>query len=72
MKISDAAGIISNILYGPDQRTQITPATRNVIYTTYAPAGIDEQAITEHLQDIQEYVRLFTPHARLQLLQVYG
>ena len=72
MKISDAAGVISNILYGPDQRTQITPATRNVIYTTYAPAGIDEQAITEHLQDIQEYVRLFAPHARLQLLQVYG
>ncbi len=72
MKISDGAGIISNILYGPDQRTQIKPATRNVIYTTYAPAGISEEAVTEHLQDIQEYVRLFAPHARLEMLQVFG
>lgn len=72
MKISDRLGIISNILYGPDQRTQITSATRNVLYTTYAPPGIDEQAVAEHLQDIQEYVRLFSPHARLDLLQVFG
>ena len=72
MKISDCAGIISNIIYGPDQRTQIKPGTRNVIYTTYAPAGISEEAVTEHLQDIQEYVRLFAPHARLEMLQVFG
>ena len=72
MQISDGAGIISNVIYGPDQRTQITPRTRNVIYTTYAPAGISEEAVTEHLQDIQEYVRLFAPHARLEMLQVFG
>ena len=40
MIISDGQGIMSNIIYGPDQRTQIQPGTRNVIYTTYAPAGI--------------------------------
>ena len=72
MKISDGAGIISNVIYGPDQRTQITPGTRNVIYTTYAPAGISGEAVTQHLQDIQEYVRLFSPHARLEMLQVFG
>ena len=43
-----------------------------MIYTTYAPAGISEEAVTEHLQDIQEYVRLFAPHARLEMLQVFG
>jgi DNA/RNA-binding domain of Phe-tRNA-synthetase-like protein len=72
MAISDCQGIISNIIYGPDQRTQIQPGTRNVIYTTYAPAGISETAITEHLQDIQEYVRLFAPQARTEMLAIFG
>ena len=72
MIISDSQGILSNIIYGPDQRTQIQPGTRNVIYTTYAPAGISEQAVTEHLQDIQEYVRLFAPDAQTEMLQVFG
>ncbi len=72
MIISDGKGIMSNIIYGPDQRTQIQPGTRNVIYTTYAPAGISEQAVTEHLQDIQEYVRLFAPDAQTEMLQVFG
>jgi DNA/RNA-binding domain of Phe-tRNA-synthetase-like protein len=72
MIISDGKGIISNIVYGPDQRTQIQPGTSNVIYTTYAPAGIREQAVTEHLQDIQMYVRLFAPQARTEMLQVFG
>jgi len=72
MMISDGIGIMSNIIYGPDQRTQIQPGTRNVIYTTYAPAGIGEQAVTEHLQDIQEYVRLFASDAQTEMLQVFG
>jgi DNA/RNA-binding domain of Phe-tRNA-synthetase-like protein len=72
MMITDGKGIMSNIIYGPDQRTQIQPGTRNVIYTTYAPAGICEQAVKEHLQDIQEYVRLFAPDAQTDMLQVFG
>ena len=40
MMIRDQVGVISSILYGPDQRTQITPATSNVIFTVYAPPGI--------------------------------
>jgi DNA/RNA-binding domain of Phe-tRNA-synthetase-like protein len=72
MMISDGKGIMSNIIYGPDQRTQIQPGTRNVIYTTYAPAGISKQAVTGHLQDIREYVGLFAPDARTETLQVFG
>ena len=72
MIISDGQGILSNIIYGPDQRTQIQPGTRNVLYTTYAPAGISEQALTHHLEDIQEYVRLFAPDAHTEMLQVFG
>jgi DNA/RNA-binding domain of Phe-tRNA-synthetase-like protein len=72
MLISDGLGIMSNIIYGPDQRTQIQPDTHNVIYTTYAPAGIAEDSITRHLQDIEGYVRMFSPQARTELLQVFG
>ena len=72
MMIVDGEGIISNIIYGPDQRTQIQPGTRNAIYTVYAPAGISEQSVIGHLQDMQGYVRLFAPDARTEMLQVFG
>ena len=52
MMIRDQTGVISSIIYGPDQRTQITPNTRNVIFTAYAPSGIDEQTVAGHLQHI--------------------
>ncbi len=72
MTISDAQGIISNIIYGPDQRTQITASTRNVVFTVYAPAGIDKQLITSHLEDMRDYVRVIAPEAEVELLEVYG
>ena len=72
MIISDGKGIISNIIYGPDQRSQIQPSTRNVLYTTYAPAGIHAQAVMQHLQDIRETVRLFAPEGQTEMLQVFG
>lgn len=72
MMIVDGGGIISNIIYGPDQRTQIQPDTRNVIYTVYAPAGIEVPAVTRHLKDIEDYVRVFAPQAKTELLQVLG
>ena len=71
MMISDGIGIISNILYGPDQRTRIHPATHNVIYTTYAPAGINPLAVADHLRDIEHYVHLFAPDSGTELLQVF-
>jgi DNA/RNA-binding domain of Phe-tRNA-synthetase-like protein len=71
MMIRDQAGIISSIIYGPDQRTQITPETRNVVFTVYAPPGIEEQTVKDHLLHIQENVMLFAPQAQVELLQVY-
>ena len=72
MMISDQAGIISDVIYGPDQRTQITAETRNVVFTVYVPAGIDEQAIMQHLQDIRDYVLIIAPQAEVELLNVFG
>ncbi len=71
MMISDQIGVISSIVYGPDQRTQITPETRNVLFTVYAPPGIDEHTVVGHLQTIQENVIVFAPQAQVELLKVY-
>ncbi len=72
MTISDRAGIISSIIYGPDQRTQISPATRNAIFTIYAPAGITPQQVHRQLEQIRDNVRIVAPGASVETLQVYG
>ena len=71
MLIRDQRGVISSIIYGPDRRTQITPETSNVIFTVYAPPGIDEQTVTDHLEHIRENVFVFAPQAQVELLNVY-
>jgi DNA/RNA-binding domain of Phe-tRNA-synthetase-like protein len=68
MFIRDEVGIISSIIYGPDKRTQITSNTKNVIFTVYAPDGIEKQTVIDHLEDIQEYVKLFSPESQAEIL----
>ena len=71
MMILDTDGIISSIVYGPDQRTQITAGTTRVVFTVYAPHGIGGGAIESHLDDIRKNVALIAPAARVDLLRVY-
>jgi DNA/RNA-binding domain of Phe-tRNA-synthetase-like protein len=71
MLIRDQRGVISSIIYGPDRRTQITPKTSNVIFTVYAPPGIDGKTVTDHLEHIRENVFVFAPQAQVELLNVY-
>jgi DNA/RNA-binding domain of Phe-tRNA-synthetase-like protein len=71
MMIVDSEGIISNIIYGPDQRTQINPQTVNVLFTVYAPAGIPVSDINNHLLEIQGNVLLFAPEAQIEMLTVF-
>src|SRR6266498_4924984 len=72
MMISDQVGVISSILYGPDQRTQISPETSNVIFTVYAPPGMKEEVVMGHLQHIKENVMTFAPQAHVESLRVYS
>jgi DNA/RNA-binding domain of Phe-tRNA-synthetase-like protein len=71
MFMADRQGVISAVLHGPDGRTRITPATRDVLFAVYAPAGISSTAVHEHLQDIQSNVALLAPGAETELLEVY-
>jgi DNA/RNA-binding domain of Phe-tRNA-synthetase-like protein len=72
MMISDQLGVISDVIYGPDRRTQITAGTRNAVFTTYAPHGIEEQLVDKHLQDIRDFILVFAPQARVELLKVFS
>jgi DNA/RNA-binding domain of Phe-tRNA-synthetase-like protein len=72
MFIRDGAGVISSIIYGPDQRTAINAQTHNVVFTVYAPDGITEETVAHHLRDLQENVLLIAPNASTELLQVFG
>jgi DNA/RNA-binding domain of Phe-tRNA-synthetase-like protein len=72
MFIADTQGVLSSVIYGPDQRTQIRPTTQRALFTVYAPPGIEEQAVYQHLRDIEAYVRLIAGQADTELLAVYA
>ena len=71
MLMRDRDGIISAVIYGPDQRTQLHAGTKRVLFTTYAPADIDPRAVRPHLSKIAELVRLVCPAALTVLERVY-
>jgi DNA/RNA-binding domain of Phe-tRNA-synthetase-like protein len=71
MYIADAEGVLSSVIYGPDRRTPIGPATERALFTVYAPAGIGEAAVREHLEDIQANVAVFAPGVEVLALEVY-
>jgi len=72
MMISDARGVISSVVYGPDRRTRITPRTRRVLFTVYAPPGIDGEAVRLHLEDIRANVLVVSPDAHTDTIEVLG
>ncbi len=72
MFIADAQAVLSSVIYGPDRRTRIRPETQRVLFTVYAPPGIGEEAMTEHLRDMEANVRLVALGAETELIQVYS
>ena len=72
MFISDNVGVISSIIYGPDNRTPITADTTDVMFTVYGPAGISTGQIKNHLEDISSYVKLVSSDAVTDILEIYS
>ncbi len=68
--IRDSESILSSILKGPDQRTCITPRTRQALFTIYAPEGIRPDTILNHLDDIESYIHVFSPDAAASMKKV--
>jgi hypothetical protein len=70
MIMRDSAGIISSVVLGPDNRTQITPATTSALFAVYAPPGIVEDTVRAHLEAIARNVRLVSPEAETLAMTV--
>jgi DNA/RNA-binding domain of Phe-tRNA-synthetase-like protein len=68
MMMVDGRGIISSVLHGPDRASRITPETRDVLFAVYAPAGIGENAVRDHLEDIRANVAVVAPEAETVLM----
>jgi len=72
MYIADAKGVLSSIIYGPDQRTKIGAETRSALFTVYAPAGIAPEDVIAHLKTIRDLAILISPEAQVEELKVYS
>ena len=72
MFIADAEGILSNIIYGPDQRSAITGSTSRVLYTVYGPPGISKEQISNHLVTLRELVLLVSPQGEIIEENIYS
>lgn len=70
MMIADSRGVISSIIGGPDQRTSITEATRDVLYAVYAPRGVPEATVRRHLEEIERLVRMASPGTARDILEI--
>ncbi|MBU1342328.1 MAG: hypothetical protein KKE44_06315 [Proteobacteria bacterium] len=71
MMMTDAKGVVCTVIYGQDQRTQISPKTRRALYVTYAPPGIEAASVLDHLNTIQKNIILFAPDAKVEYQQVH-
>ena len=70
MYIRDQEGILSSVIYGPDQRTQILPDTNQAVFTTYGPVGVSKAQVQEQLEILESFIKIFSPDAERSLLVV--
>ena len=71
MMVSDQAGVISSVIYGPDKRTCVTPSTSKILIVVYAPVGIERESIISHFIDIEELIRKISPEIKMTMRSVF-
>jgi len=69
MFLSDRSGILSSVLYGPDDRSSITAETSRALFTVYGVPSITAEKLQAHLGEIEELALTLSPEAlRTELL----
>ncbi len=71
LMLTDSNEPISSILKGPDLKSRIKTATTEVLFSVYAPPGIEEGYIEESLLKLEKRIRALSPLSRTELLQVF-
>jgi DNA/RNA-binding domain of Phe-tRNA-synthetase-like protein len=71
MVTRDQQGVFCSVIYGQDLRTRITQNTQNVLYVVYIPPGIKIGMIEQHLEDLENNVKLAFPTARITFRDIF-
>lgn len=70
--LNDGNGTISSILRGPDQNSLISASTSEVLFSIYAPPGIDEEYIETNLRKLESKISTSSPAAKTEVLQIFS
>lgn len=70
MFMHDDVGILTSVVRGPAAYGLVVPETTRVAVCVYAPEGIGPGAVSAHLQAIADNMRLLSPQAEIELLEV--
>lgn len=70
MLMYDAKGVISSVIYGPDDRTKIDMNTKSALYVVYAPNGISKESVMKHLEDIRNNIAIVSKNLKVEQLTV--
>jgi DNA/RNA-binding domain of Phe-tRNA-synthetase-like protein len=66
MIICNSHRVLSSVLHGPERDSPITIRSRSAVFTVYAPAGVATNALKHQLHDLETYLRVFSPGARVE------
>lgn len=72
LMVCDGISVISSIMRGPDFKSRITKSTADVLFTIYAPPGIEKAYIEAGLQRLEGRIKAFSPSAITEILRVFS
>lgn len=72
LMVCDGTGVMSSIMRGPDFNSRITPSTTDVLFTVYAPPGIEAEYIEAGLKRLEERIKSFASYSKTELLHIYS
>lgn len=72
MFLSDRKGILSCVLYGPDDRSSITAGTSRALFTVYGTPSVPAEKLQTHLEEIEGLALTLSPEAVRKELLILG
>ncbi len=72
MTLHHAPGLLSSVLFGPEQTTPISLETRDALYTIYAPMHTSAEVLEAQVDDLTKYLKHFSPQAVIEARIVPG
>ncbi len=67
---SDTQKDLGSIICGPNHVDRISSKTTDVVFVVYGVPGVSEEQIANHLSAIKDFVKLVSPAAKKEILQI--